>query len=129
MVETPVRGEQGQPSLDTKLGEQGVDRADLHAAPPALVAEPGRLDVIPSIRRHEREHRESSENGVRCPGAAKPLEELLKDQAGREDRLCFPESMREPSDLGCTRRRVSPKREGPNARIDEEIQRRERARL
>lgn len=70
-----------------QLDEQRIDRADLHAAAPACVADLRSLDVIVEIRVDEVERRQAFDEAVPIPGAREPLQEFLDDDAGRHHRM------------------------------------------
>ena len=44
-----VRRQHSQPMPDAELGEQDIDRADLHACPAASIPQLRRRDVVPAI--------------------------------------------------------------------------------
>ena len=82
-----------------------------------------------SWRSGVRKGAEPRDDGLLVARAAKPLEELLVDEAGRDDELAVREGWFERADLGRRGGGIAAKREGPDARVHEERQARERSRL
>ena len=57
-VEVLVRRQEVQTVTDGQSGEKGVDRSNLHSAPPTVVAERRCLDVIFNLGDDDRKKRE-----------------------------------------------------------------------
>ena len=53
--EVSVRRQQGEIMPDTELGEEGVDRPDLHAAPAAGVSKRGRRNMVAPVGHEKRQ--------------------------------------------------------------------------
>jgi len=70
---------------DAELGQEGVDRSDLNAGPAATVPQFRGIDVIAAVRREQRESRESLHDLSPSARPRETLEQLLKDEPGRDD--------------------------------------------
>lgn len=127
--EVLVRRQHRQLVPDAELSKESVDGADLDAPAPACRANVGSSDVVVAIRHEQRESGESVDDPFAGPGAAEALEQLLEDEPGRHDLLSVFERPGESVDGGKRRRPVAPKRERPDARLDEQRQARERSAL
>lgn len=112
-----------------KLCQERIDRSNLNTCLPAAVPRRGGLNMIVAIRHNERYRGKAVQNlraGFRTREA---LQKLLENKAcGHEHLACF-DGTGERLDLLGLRRRVTPKRERPNAGIDEEAQSRLRSAL
>ena len=72
---------------DAELGEKRVDGADLDTSLAALIAQGGRTDMVVPIRLKQRQSGKAFDDlGLRL-GARETLQELLENQAGRDDDL------------------------------------------
>ena len=114
---------------DAKLREQAVDGSDLDAAASARVSQCRRFDVIGAGRSDEWKGGKTLDDGCRVSWPAEPLQQLLKDQSGREDRFSSRQGLSKTGDGGVIGRSVPSQGEGPYARVDEQVHVRERSRL
>lgn len=72
---------------DTKLRQEGVDRSDLYAAPPAAVSQVCGPDVIVTVRYDQRQRGEPIQYLSPISRARKALKKLLENETGRQDRF------------------------------------------
>jgi hypothetical protein len=87
MVEVSIGGEQLQVVMEAEAREQGVDGPELDPVTPARIAEIGGRDMVIAVRHDHRQRGEARHDSVAGRGAAEALQQLLKDEAGREHRL------------------------------------------
>lgn len=71
------------------LGKQGIDGTYLNATPTTCVAQSGRLDVIVHGRHDHRDIGEALDDLLCVAWASPPLQQLLKHQPSRADRLAI----------------------------------------
>ena len=114
---------------DAKLGKQRIDGSDLNAVPTAFVAQVGRVDMVAARRYNHGNVREPVDDLRPGARAAPTLQQLLKYQTGRVDRLATSERLPQAPHLGAFRRRIPSERQGPDAGIDEQAHLRVRSRL
>ena len=114
---------------DAKLREQAVDGSDLDAAASAGVSQRRRFDVIGAGRGDEWKGGKTLDDACCVPWPAEPLQQLLKDQSGREDRFSSRQGLPQAGYGRVIGRRVPSQGEGPYARVDEQVHERERSRL
>ena len=88
-----VRGEQRQLVADTDLGDQGVDRSDLHAAAAAGCAECSGVDMVLSIGLYQRQRGKAIDDLWARLGAGKTLQQFLENEARRHDSLRTEQSL------------------------------------
>lgn len=119
-AEIMVRAEQYQVVLATQVYEKGVDRAKLHTASAAAVAEVGRVDVVIAIRLQEPKRAESFDELVARLRAGKPLQEFLKYEARREQLIRLGKRARQCCDFRYAQIGVATKGERPDTRIYEQ---------
>lgn len=110
-----------------ELRENRVDRADLHSAPASAIADLRGLVVVVTIWGDERKSGEASDDRLLRARSVEALKDLLIDEAGRNNEIAACQRSLEGSDLRHGGRCVAPKREGPNARVDEQAQSRDRS--
>ena len=127
--EVRIRGEHRQLESNGESGEQCIDRSDLESASSASIPEIRGLDVVVAIRTQKGQGAESVDDRVACAGAVESLEELLRYEAGRKDQLFSSNCVSQARDFGREIGCVPPKREGPDARVDEGAQERDRSAL
>jgi len=72
-LEVFVRREEVQAVTDGKPGQEGVDGADLNSAPPTVVAERCRLDMVLNLGHDHREQRELLDYPPALRRSMKPL--------------------------------------------------------
>ena len=107
---------------NAKLCQQGVDRADLKAVPSAGVSEIGGVDVVASIGNEKGQGGEAIDDRVSRSRSPEPLQEFLENEAGREDGFATSESPSQLLHLGLWVGWVPPKRERPDAGVDQPAQ-------
>lgn len=125
--EVSVCREQLELVADAELSEDCIDRPDLHPSPASTISDLRCLEVIVAIRRDEGKRSEARDDRLLRARALKALKELLVDEAGRNDEIAAAQRALESADFWKSGRRVSAKRDGPNARVDEQGQSRERS--
>ena len=62
-------------------------------------------------------------------GPMESLQQLLKNQSRHKNRSSRTQARRQRFDFRARRNPVTPQRQGPNARVDEDVHRRERSTL
>jgi hypothetical protein len=129
VLEIIVAGEHRQAMTDAQLGQEGIDGSDLHAAASAAISHLGGPNVIVTIGHQQRYGGKPIQDPIAGSGAREALKELLKDEAGRNDRLAGLDRLNQPEYLACRRRRVTPERERPHASVHEKAQSRVRSAL
>ena len=72
---------------NAQLRKQGVDRGHLNSVAPAQIAQFSSVDVIPPIRRNERQRRESLDDVFPSARPCKSLQQFLKNKPGGNDDL------------------------------------------
>lgn len=103
-----IGAEECQAVPDAQLGDQRVNCSKLNSSATARVAQCGGLDVIIAIRNQERHSGKPLENlGMRL-GSREPLQQLLKNEPGRENGFPCSKGVAESSDLGNRLRRIPP---------------------
>ena len=127
--EVRVRGQQAKLVTDAELRQDRVDGAYLEAAAARPIPELRGLEVVVAIGSQEGEGAEPRDDGLLVARAAEALEELLVDEAGGDEELAVRERSFQGADLGRRGGGIAAKREGPDARVHEERQARERSRL
>lgn len=80
-----ICSEQSKFVPNTKLRQQRIDGADLHARAAARVAQPRRGNMILPVRLQQAEGSEVLNDLLLRFGAAKALQQLLQDQAGGDN--------------------------------------------
>lgn len=122
--ENTVRREQRQLVTHAQLRQQHVDSADLHTALPTNGAKLRCRNVILPIGNDQRKRRESLDDLLVRLRTGEALEQLLKHEPGRDHAFSRLQSADEPTDLGNVGRLIASQQQRPDARIDEEAQRR-----
>ncbi len=87
VFEVLIGAEERQVVPDTKLSNQHIDCSNLDSHATARVAQRRSLDVIISVRNQERHSGKPLENLGTCLGPSETLQQLLKNESGREDGL------------------------------------------
>jgi hypothetical protein len=128
VLEVSIRRQQLEAPIDAQAGEQGIDRPQLNALASARVAKRRCLDMVIACGDDEWQRLEPRNESGTLLGASQALEELLQDQAGRVDLLAVLEAATQSRDCRGIRGHVTPQREGPDTRVDED-QRRDRSAL
>ena len=100
MLEISVRTQHEKLMSHTKLSKQRIDRSDLQALAPATVAKVCRGDVIFALWNDQRQGSESIEDLLSRFRSVESLQNLLKDQAGGEDRFLVLKSFFQEPDAG-----------------------------
>lgn len=127
MVEIEIGRQHGQAPTQTELGQECADGTQLDSATSALISKLGGLDVVGAIRDDHGESPESIDQRRRCLGSTHSLQQFLKDQIGRQDRLSPLQRLPEARRFFATVWAVPAKGQRPNTGIDEEAQSRERS--
>ena len=70
---------------NAKLGEQRIDGPELQPSSSADIPEVCRFDMIAPVWHDQWQCRKSSDDLVTCTGSRESLQQLLEDQAGRND--------------------------------------------
>lgn len=119
MDEVLVRGQKRKVMTNAKLGEQGIDRPDLNTGPATRRAQGGGIDVVLSIRLHERQGCKAVDDLRPRLGTGKALQQFLENEARRHDGLRPEQSLLESDDLRLRGDHVPPKCQRPDARVDQ----------
>lgn len=104
-----------------KPSDQGIDGAHLDAAAAAGIAQGSCLDMVLSVRNEERQRTKPGDDAVAGARPSNPLEQLLQDEARREDDFAVAQAPGEECNVGTGAWRVSPKRERPHTRVHEDV--------
>ena len=128
-LEVRVCREHRELVANAELGDEGVDRADLDAASAAGVSQLGRANVVLAVGNQQGKGGEPLDDPVPRVRAAKALKEFLKHQARGEDRVTGLEGACKECNLGAAFGSVAPQRQRPHARVDEDVQPRDRSDL
>lgn len=95
MVEIAIRRQEGESATQTELSQECIDGAQLDSAASTLVSELGSLDVVDAIRDDHGESLEPIDQSFGCLGPTNSLQQLLKHQARRQNRLFLLQSLPE----------------------------------
>ncbi len=114
---------------DAELSEEGIDRTDLKASTTAVVTKVRRGCVIVALGHDQRQRSESIKDLFSRFRTAETLQNLLKNQAGGENRSFVPKSLGQKVHAGMTLTQITAHRKRPDAGINEELQSRDRAAL
>ena len=129
IAEISIGRQHRQVMAEAKLRQQRIDGADLNAATPALVSQLGRVHVIAPVRHQERQCPKPIEELATVSRAGKPLQQLLQNEPRGHQLFARFDGADQLTTFdrrgGC----VAPERQGPNAGIDKEAQRRDRSAL
>jgi hypothetical protein len=117
-TEVAVRAEQDEIVLEAELDENGVDRSDLDAAPPAAFANFSGLDVVVTLRLQESERGKPLDQLPTRLGSGEALEKFLQDQTGREDLIGSLQGVSKSLHFRRRRLGIAAEGEGPDAGID-----------
>ncbi len=98
-LEVAISRQEMEAVADGEAGEKGVHRADLNAAPAAMVPEGRGLDVIFDLGHEDGKHPEFRENLLPLGGPLKSLKQLLDHETGRDDDVLPLEAPAEKDDL------------------------------
>jgi hypothetical protein len=96
---------------------------------PAGVSQPGGFHMIAAVGDEEGKGREALQNCFASARTCEALQELLQHQPGRQHGLASLEGVSEPLHRRPSRKRIASERERPHARIDEQLQSRDRSAL
>lgn len=105
---------------DAELGQDRIDGSDRDARTSASIANARCSDVIFSVGLNQRQGCEALDDLGLCLRSREALKKLLQDKPGRHDDLVALERILERLNLGFCRLSVTPKRERPNAGVDED---------
>jgi hypothetical protein len=114
---------------DAQLGQEGIDRPDLHAAASAAISQLGRTNVILAIRHQQRDGRKAIQYPIASLGAGEALKKLLQDQTCRKDGLAAFDGLDKGMYFRRRRGRIAPKSKRPHAGVHEKAQPRIRSAL
>jgi hypothetical protein len=128
-TEVSVCGQQRELETDAQLRQQGVDRADLKPTHSAIVSEICGIDMVPALGHEESERGEAINDCGSRSWPSKSLQELLQDQAGREDRFATSECPPQLRDFQGDVEQVAPQSQRPDTGVDEDAQPRDRSPL
>ncbi len=112
-----------------QLREHRVDGSDLNTLAPAVIAKLCSGDMVAAVWHEKRQRSEAGDDLLGGPWTVKSLQQLLKHEARGEDSLTSAERIRQTFDLvtllGC----IPTQSDGPNRRVDEQVQSRDRSSL
>ncbi len=114
---------------EAKLRQERIDRSDLDACAPAVIAQSGGFDVIRSIRNEERDRGEAIQDLRPGFRAQEALQKLLENDARGENQLAGLDRPDKCLHFTHRRRGLAPKGERPNTGIDEQAHLRLRSAL
>lgn len=124
-----VACEHHQVMAHTERGQECIDGANLHPRAPAAIPQARRSNMIVAVGNEERDRGKSIQDVLACLGARKALKNFLENEPRRDNRLSGFDGANERTDLSRRSRRIAPKCERPDARVDEESQSRLRSAL
>lgn len=127
--EVLIGTQQSQFMPDAQLGDQRIDRADLHPGLATDIAQICSGDVVVSIRLNQSERTEAADDPRSCLRCNEALQQFLKDQSSRHNHVGTRQRILQRSDLRFNGRHVAPEGQGPDAGIDEQRHLRVRSRL
>ena len=115
---------------NAKLREQRINGADLDTGPAAGIAQDCGTDVVVPIRLNQGQSSKAFDDlGLRL-GAREALQQLLKNQAGRDDNLRTEQGILEMVDLRFGSFRIASKSQRPDTGVNQkDHQRRDRSAL
>ncbi|MEM9595906.1 MAG: hypothetical protein AAGD06_16660 [Acidobacteriota bacterium] len=122
MVEIAIGRQQDQVATQTELGHERVDGAQLDPTPSASIAKLGGLDVVAAIRDDHGKSPETLDQDPSLLGSADSLQQLLEDQARRQDGFSSLQGLPEAQRLRAAVGSIPAKGQGPDASIDKEAQ-------
>ena len=114
---------------EADLCQQRIDGADLNAATSAFVSQFGRVYMVAPVGNQQRQRGEPIEDLRAVPWSGEALQKLLKHKPGGQEFLAGFDGPDQFAWFVCRGGRVAPKSQRPDAGIDKEAQRRERAAL
>ena len=129
VLEIPVCTQHHEVVSDTELREEGVNRTDLKASATTVVAKVCCRDVIFALGHDQRQRSESIKDLLSRFRAAEALQNLLKNQAGSENRSFVPKRAGQEVHAGMTLTLITSHGKRPDTGINEELQSRDRAAL
>jgi hypothetical protein len=129
VLEIPVGAQHDELVPDAEPGQQGINRPDLKAASTTVVAKVCCRDVIFALGHDQRQRSESIKDLLSRFRAAESLQNLLKNQAGSENRSFVPKSAGQEVHAGMTIPLIPSHGERPDTGIHEELQLRDLAAL
>ncbi len=130
MTKVFVGRQQRQLVAYAKLSKQGIDSAHLYARSAADVPDSCRANVIVPVWLYEWESSKPLNDLCLRLRSGEALEKFLEDESRSDNDLVSQECVFKGLNLGRTRFSVSPQRQGPDTRVDEDRHaRRERSAL
>lgn len=112
-----------------ELSNQGVDGSHLNPGSSTCISQFCRCNVVFASRLDERQRCKSLNDLCAGPGTGETLKKLLQDQARRDDDVGTQKRLLQMLNLRFRRLNVPAKRQGPNARVDEQSHVRDRSAL
>ncbi len=114
---------------DAKLRQESINSSDLYSSAPTAISQIRGLNVIVAIGGEKRYRGKPIQNFRAGFRTRKTLQDLLQDEARRNDSLARFERPCQRLHFRHRRRRIAPKRERPNTGINEKAQSRRRSAL
>jgi hypothetical protein len=111
MEEVVVGGEQGQVMAYAKLGQQGINRADLNAGPTAGIAQLRSVDVILPIRADQWQGGKAFDDVLARTWTSETLKQFLQNEPCRHDNIVTLEGVAQRAHLRAGGTLVSPESE------------------
>lgn len=94
-----IAREQYEVVADAELRKEGVDSSYLHASTTADIAKLCRIDVILPVWHQQGQSGESLNDLFASFGTREPLQQLLQNEAGSQDRIAIFQSPQQDSHL------------------------------
>ena len=111
---------------NTQLRDECINRPYLDALASTKVSPSSRFDVVVDLGCDDREQRKTFYDLAGCFRTVETLEQFLQDDSRRNDRVATGDGPLKKVDFWA-RRSVPPQRQRPDARVYENIQRRDRS--
>ena len=114
---------------DAELRNEGVNRSHLNSCPATVVPQRSSFDMILPVRRYKGNMPEAFNDGVRCLGSRKTLQQFLQNETGRRYGLPTFQRPPQPRDFRNVRHGISAQGQRPYAGINKQRHERERSAL
>ncbi len=111
---------------NTKLADECINRPYLDALASTMVSPSSRFDVVLDLRCDDGEQRKTLYDLVGCFRTVETLEQFLQDYSRRNHRVAAGDRPLEQVNFRA-RGSIPPQRQRPDARVYEDIQRRDRS--
>lgn len=125
--EIGIGREELQFMANAELGEDRVDRSHLDSSPPGTIANLGGFKVVVTVGCDERKSSESGDDRLLRARPLESLQDLLIDEARRNNELAVCQRSLQGAHLDEVGRWVAAKSQRPDARVNEQAQSRERS--